>query len=147
MKEMNSNNKIATKALENIELLNLIENTREMSTPETSTPDSDLFIESVDCPCVENHPGKETLNKIMPNVSVTQIYEALFTKSKFLIENWKIRKLFDVKIKEWEKSDENTMLRHLEYKIDLGPLGNPVNFEVQVNKNSMVSIFAVKVFI
>ena len=133
MRELNAHKpEIQTKAQESIELLNLIEDVREMSSPDTSTPESDLFIESVDCPCIESHPGKEMLNKIMSNVSVTQIFEALFTKSKFINESWKIRKLFDIKIKEWEKSDENTMLRHLEYKIDLGSLGNPINYEVQV---------------
>ena len=116
---------IGPQTQETIELLDLIEDNR------ASTPESDVFMDNIGCPCLEQHPGKETLNKIMP-LSVSYIYEALFTKSKFITDNWKTRKLFDLKIKEWEKTDENTSIRNLEYKIELGPLGNPINYEVQV---------------
>ncbi len=63
------------------------------------------------------------------------MFEALFTKSKFILENWKVRKVFDVKTNDsWESKEDDTLLRYLEYKIDIGPIGKPINYEYQVSK-------------
>lgn len=81
---------------------------------------------NVECPCYNQHPGKEQLNLVLSNLNLNQVFEAFFSESKFLAENWKIRKLFDIKLNEWD-GDE----RQLEYSIDLGAF-KPRNFEYQV---------------
>ena len=76
--------------------------------------------------------GKDMLNIVISNLNVKQLFESLFTQSKFIAENWRVRKLYDAKVNEW---DDPKSVRHLEYSIDMGTFGKPRNFEQQVTIN------------
>ena len=97
------------------------------------TPTETESIEDyVECPCLHKHPGKDMLNIVISNLNVKQLFESLFTQSKFIAENWRVRKLYDAKVNEW---DDPKSVRHLEYSIDMGTFGKPRNFEQQVTIN------------
>ena len=82
--------------------------------------------------CAE-HKGKEVLNRTF-NLSVSHIFNCLFTDSEFNSKLIKSSKYLNMKCEDWSvKSESNMETRKQEYSINLGSLGTAKNFVEQVS--------------
>ena len=134
LKKNKSKNKVGLKANENSLIVSpqpsspIIEDPIESN--ESCEESETEILEDVQCSCGE-HDGKQMLN-IKLNYSVEALYDCIFNYSDFCRKYWKARKIANEKLADWVPDEAGLQTRRIEYTIDIGALGNPLNIEYQV---------------
>ena len=65
-------------------------------------------------------------------MSIDNLFETLFTHSDFIKKYWKVRKLENPQVNEWEYIDSK-QTRIFQFNVDAGAFGMAKNKDTQVN--------------